>query len=88
MASTCDRSSDVDYGPKKQKTTADPVYDALMAVARGKTLRQAESDHNASYTSLHRAWVALEGNIEGPKPKMDGVRGRVPAGHGRRAGSH
>ena len=43
------------------------MYKALVSIAHGMTLRQAERHHDAPYTSLHRAWVALEGNISGPK---------------------
>lgn len=40
------------------------VNAALKDVARGMSLRHAEREHHAKYTSLHRAWVALGGPEE------------------------
>jgi hypothetical protein len=42
------------------------VATALVAVARGMTLKAASRTEGAPYSSLNKAWKALEGDIDGP----------------------
>ena len=58
------RSSRVSYSEKKVVGGEDvekKVAAALKDTARGMGLRGAARKHDAPYTSLHKAWVALGG---------------------------
>ena len=42
------------------------VARAMQAVAYGSSLRSAAKKEDAPYTSVHKAWKALDGDTKGP----------------------